>query len=246
VEEESGGSAAAEGGKDADEDQHGQGGTSGAEKAKIFLEKHRVECSSAIRDRIGSSLVVYNSIQASNKRYTTAMDLLGGKKSMSELPKGVVDIGDRRILSGGLKIDITDRKVVSTSFDDEWRCIACCHNPNRAVFKPIGCAVASYDPQVILLADQSIPAVLPTTSEKNCCKIMIVECGTLKEIVDEFIKKLGNRRVPKGSAFLIFSGTHLAEFGRRRRSGSPPWCCPSPPSCWEDATCPTSSEECTS
>jgi hypothetical protein len=60
VEEESGGSAAAEDGKDADEDQPGQGGISAAEKAKIVLEKHRVECSSAIRDRIGSSLVVYN------------------------------------------------------------------------------------------------------------------------------------------------------------------------------------------
>jgi hypothetical protein len=59
VEVEGDGSATVGGGKKADEEQHG---TSAAEKAKIFLEKHRVECSSAIRDRIGSSLVIYNSI----------------------------------------------------------------------------------------------------------------------------------------------------------------------------------------
>jgi hypothetical protein len=157
--------------------------------------------------------MVYNAIQVNTKRANVAADLLRGPKSMVENMRGLVDIGDGRILSGGLKIDIADKKVVCTSFNQEWRCLACNHTNNRSAFGVRGRATVSDTPHAVIIAGQSIPAVMPAGSDKQCFKIIIVENGSLREITEELFKLLGNRRVPKGSAVLIYSASYLAEAG---------------------------------
>jgi hypothetical protein len=64
-------------------------------------------------------------------------------------------------------------------------------------------------PQAIILADQSVLDTIPSTTNKQCLKIpvLIVENGTLKELTDEFLRLLGNRRVPKGSNVLLCSAS---------------------------------------
>jgi hypothetical protein len=188
-------------------------GALASEKAKIFLEKKREENSNQIRERLGQDNMIYNAIQVNTKRANVAADLLGGPKSTVENMRGLVDIGDGRILSGGLKIDIADKKVVCTSFDQEWRCLACNHTSNRPAFGIRGRATVSETPHVVLLADQSVPATMPVNSDKHCVKIFIVENGSLREIVEELFKMLGNRRVPKGSAILLYSAAYMAEAG---------------------------------
>jgi hypothetical protein len=44
-------------------------------------------------------------------------------------------------------------------------------------------------------------------------KIILVENADLNELVDEFLRLLGNRRVPKGSVIMLFSASHLANVG---------------------------------
>jgi hypothetical protein len=44
-------------------------------------------------------------------------------------------------------------------------------------------------------------------------QIIIVENGSIPDIIDEFQKQLGNRRVPPGSVLLIFSASHLLNVG---------------------------------
>jgi hypothetical protein len=188
-------------------------GAPASEKAKIFLEKKREENSNQIRERLGQDNMIYNAIQVNTKRTNVAADLLGGPKSTVENMRGLVDIGDGRILSGGLKIDIADKKVVCTSFDQEWRCLACNHNNNRSAFGIRGRATVSDTPHVVILADQSVPATMPANTDKHCVKILIVENGSLREIVEELFKLLGNRRVPKGSTILIYSAAYMAEAG---------------------------------
>jgi hypothetical protein len=52
---------------------------------------------------------------------------MGGEPDHLPVVEGLVEIGDGRILSGGLKIDIGAKKIVCCSFDSEWRCLQCDH-----------------------------------------------------------------------------------------------------------------------
>jgi hypothetical protein len=166
-----------------------------------------------IRERLGPDNIVYNSIQERFKQDTVASNLMGEEPVQLPHMDGLVDMGDGRILSGGLKIDIGEKKVVCCSFDSEWRCLQCEHHKEKSAFKIRGIADSSSAPQVVILADQSFPACLPSGSEKDCVKILIMEGGSLKELVEEFFSRLGNRRVPPGSAVLLFSMSWLAVTG---------------------------------
>jgi hypothetical protein len=68
-------------------------------------------------------------------------------------------------------------------------------------------------PQAVILGDQAVPAAMSITSDKQCFKILLIEGGSLQELLNEFLNKLGNRRVQPGTAILIFSASYLAEAG---------------------------------
>jgi hypothetical protein len=183
------------------------------EKAKAYLAKKRKECEDEIRRRLGPDEIVYNTIQVRSKKNSLAKELLGGSVGYTENLTGLVEIGDGRIMSGGLKIDLSEMKVTCVSFDQDWRCLACSHPSNRPVFGKWGCADLPSIPQAIILADQSVPAILPVKSAQQCIKIFILEHGSLLSLWAELEKLIGNRRVPKGSCILVFSASHLAAVG---------------------------------
>jgi hypothetical protein len=66
---------------------------------------------------------------------------------------------------------------------------------------------------VVVLSDQSFPAILPANSNENCIKILLIENGSLDDLVLEFIRLIGNRRVPPGTTILLFSASHLGAVG---------------------------------
>jgi hypothetical protein len=107
---------------------------------------------------------------------------------------------------------MADHKVISTSFDSDWRCLACAHTHTRPALTRPG-ADTNSSPLAFMLGDQSIPAILPCKSVKQCFKIIMIEHGSLRELVDELIKLVGNRRLPMGSTVLLFSATFMAETG---------------------------------
>jgi hypothetical protein len=81
------------------------------EKAKAYLDKKRKECENEIRRRLGPDDIVYNSVQVRSKKSSLAKELLGGSVRYIENLSGLVEIGDGRIMSGGLKIDLSEMKV---------------------------------------------------------------------------------------------------------------------------------------
>jgi hypothetical protein len=182
-------------------------------KVKRYLEGIRARTTLQIRERLGHDNIIYNSIQLRYKQETGARNLMCGELDHIPVVEGLVDIGDGRILSGGLKIDIGAKKVVCTSFDNEWCCFRCVHHKDKPAFKIRGVADSSCSPQIVVLADQAFPACLPSSSTKDCLKILLVEGGRLRELAAEFIERLGNRRVPPASAILLFSLTNLADVG---------------------------------
>jgi hypothetical protein len=182
-------------------------------KVKRYLEGVKAKNTSEIRERLGEDLIVYNSIQARYRRELMASNLLGGGRDSLQPMAGFVDIGDGRILSGGLKIDIDAKKVVCCSFAQDWQCLKCEQHKSRPAFKIRGVADSSCSPQVVVLSDQAFPACLPSNTAKDCIKILLMEGGSLLELVEEFFARLGNRRVPPGSTLLLYSCSNLADTG---------------------------------
>jgi hypothetical protein len=64
-----------------------------------------------------------------------------------------------------------------------------------------------------VVADQAFPACIPSTTQKDCLKIVIVEGGTVKELADELMARVGNRRLPPNSLILMYSASCLADIG---------------------------------
>jgi hypothetical protein len=55
--------------------------------------------------------------------------------------------------------------------------------------------------------------MLPTKGEEKCLVIMRNENGGILDMVDEFNKQLGNRRISLGLVILIFSAADLGNVG---------------------------------
>jgi hypothetical protein len=49
--------------------------------------------------------------------------------------------------------------------------------------------------------------------EQECLRILLVENGSVLDLVETFLRKLGNRRVPAGSVILLFSASFLQQAG---------------------------------
>jgi hypothetical protein len=155
--------------------QENKTGESIQERVKFYLEaKAKEKNSSLIRERLGPEIIVYNSIQERYQRERGADNLLGGGRVAMPPMEGFVDIGDGRVLSGGLKIDIGAKKVVCCSCDQDWQCLRCEQHKTRPAFKIRGTADSSCSPQVVVLSDQAFLACLPSNAIKDCLKIILM------------------------------------------------------------------------
>jgi hypothetical protein len=182
-------------------------------RVRAFLDKAQEKLVSDVRNRLDSEIMLYDAILDANKRATAASNLLGGPAEQANGLKSLAELGDGRFLSGGLQLCISAKKTVSTSFDTNWKCLRCGQHKQEEAFKIRGVA-DSYSPrQVVVIADQSFPACLPTDGQHDCYKIIIVENCSLEDGTVEFLKRLGNRRVPKGTVILMFSAAHLVNVG---------------------------------
>jgi hypothetical protein len=166
-----------------------------------------------IKTRLGKELLTYEAVHNGNRRSTMAANILGENIVQSPELKGWVELADGRFLSGGLNMALNTWKIISTSFDMDWTCLSCGQHGSRPAFKIRGEADSSCSTQVVVLSDQSFPAILPASGNENCIKILLIENGSLEDLVLEFIRLIGNRRVPPGTTILLFSASHLGAVG---------------------------------
>jgi hypothetical protein len=178
-------------------------------RAADFVRKKRAE---DIKQRLGRDIMAYDSIRAHNANDSKASNLLGANGTYSLFLPGMVEMGDGHMLSGGLKMALTDRRIITTSFEYNWTCLRCDNHQDRPALKLRGEA-GTGPAQAIILADQNFPALLPVSSTGQCFKIVRIKNGELLALVDELENLVGNRRIPAGSIVLIFSPSHLAKVG---------------------------------
>jgi hypothetical protein len=87
-------------------------------RVKAFLDKAHEKNVTEIRASMEEDAMLYDAISAANKRSSAAANLLGGPTAQVEGLKSLLDLGDGRILSGGLRLAITAKKIICTSFDN--------------------------------------------------------------------------------------------------------------------------------
>jgi hypothetical protein len=179
------------------------------ERANEFVRKRRVD---EIKSRLGKDMMIYQSIRARNICDTKASNLLGTVSAYAPAATGMVDTGDGRMMTGGLKMALTDKRVITCSFNYNWTCTKCEQHQDRPALRLRGEA-GSGAAQAIVLSDQNFPAVLPVSGTEQCLKIVRIENGGLLELTDELLNLVGNRRVPPGSIVLLLSPTHLTKVG---------------------------------
>jgi len=115
--------------------------------------------------------------------------------------------GDNRT-SLAFERHVFERKSnVTLSFDPKsMQCVLCL---SRGPHDVVNCA----DRSVFVLSDQSFPAVLPSTTGKDCVKIVRVENGSLWDLVNTFLDVTRGHSIPKGSLIVLSSAVHLADVG---------------------------------
>jgi hypothetical protein len=141
-----------------------------------------------IKVRMGEDYMCYSSIAGLVKKASEAPDLLGGTKKAAEMCRGLVEIGDGRILSGGLQLAISTKRIVCTSFDRDWKCLRCGTHGQEPAFKIRGVANSNSPRQAVILADQTFPAYLPAEGQAKCLKIILLENGSTPDLIDEFFQ----------------------------------------------------------
>jgi hypothetical protein len=183
------------------------------QRAKEYIQKIKAKNVAEIKSKMAKDKLAYYSIRARNAREMTSCSLTDGRQLVYTPLEGMVEMGECRLMSSGLKLDLKKKRIVTTSFNKDWSCLACGPHGNLPAFNVRGGASGTGGRQVVILADQCFPPILPASGEEKCLIILRIENGGLPALVDEFLDLFGNRLFPAGSVILVSSPSHLAQVG---------------------------------
>ena len=187
-------------------------------KAKAYIKRKKNEQMAAIRSSLGDKLLTYDAINTANRRKMAASYL---QSEAGRLDEGCGDGGD--FLSNGdgrsakmcLKVNLLRKMTVSFSFDPVSKTCSLC--PMRMHHPVLGSPAADSrgiaDREVIVLGDQAMPPLLPSSSEQNCVRLIRIEFGSIPDLVKILLELLEGRKLSPGSIILIFSASHISNVG---------------------------------
>ena len=114
-----------------------------------------------------------------------------------------------------LHVNLLRKTTVSHSFDPQRKvCVLCSERgPHPVLGREAGDNRRQAEREVILLGDQALPPLLPSSSELNCMRIIRLEFGSLHQLVSILLDLLEGRKLCPGSLILLFSVTHIAQVG---------------------------------
>ena len=114
-----------------------------------------------------------------------------------------------------LHVNLLRKTTVSHSFDPQRKvCVLCSERgPHPVLGRVAGDNRRQAEREVILLGDQALPPLLPSSSELNYMRIIRLEFGSLHQLVSILLDLLEGRKLCLGSLILLFSVTHIAQVG---------------------------------
>jgi hypothetical protein len=178
-------------------------------RARQYIAKQKEKFVMEIKEKLGKELLAYDSIRAFSAHVSKPVNGGDGVNAI----EGMVDLGERRLLASSLRFDMKSKRISSASFQEDWTCLHCGAHGNKPAFKKRGEAGTSSGEQAVVLSDQCFPPILPAKGGEKCLKILRIENGSILDLVDEFLRLLGNHIFPAGSVVLLGSPSHLGKVG---------------------------------
>jgi hypothetical protein len=186
---------------------------SAVEKAKEFIKAAAEKKIKEILESLGEDALAYNMIRKANEKKHRQKDLKSGEMSY------IADCGTFLSTLDG-RMRIVEASVILGQ-QESWtyrfrlrtmECIGCPLHVNYTPFPRRGTNVKG-GRQAIWLTDQSMPPILPATSQQQCIKIVRLENGTLQELAEGLVRTLSGRQVAAGSTVLLTSVTNMTAAG---------------------------------
>jgi hypothetical protein len=152
-------------------------------------------------------------VKAANRAALSATDLRTKEKLPAADPGDFTSGLDGRMRLVHLNVVLGQKKSWSYSFEPRsMQCIGCRNHLNTISFPMRGSGARS-GRQVIWLADQSMPALLPSPTALGCIKIVRLESGMLRDLAEGLVLLLSGRQLAAGSIVLMTSATNMSLAG---------------------------------
>ncbi len=172
-------------------------------KADAFIKEKREKAMETAKGNLGPQRLVYEANKKARIEALATANLSGGTTTCGVDQFDLYSGADGRAGRATVKCALQNNENASFSFSPEtWTCSICQENPNHGLRSQ----------EVIILSDQSYPAIYPGDGDKQCVCIIRLEFGTLAELTNLLIR-IGKNKVPAESIILISSAHYLSEVG---------------------------------
>jgi hypothetical protein len=139
---------------------------------------------------------------------------LGASNSTAGSVGSFVNADDKRHNLTTHRHDHTHTRNISFSFNPESLQCNTCSGEHRVLRRSVeGGDVGMDNPPLFVLSDQNFPCMVPVEGEGECLKIILVENGSLADLVEVFLGVTRGFDVPVGAVVLMASASHAAAVG---------------------------------
>ena len=170
------------------------------DRAKAYVKKKKDEQTAAIKLSLGDKALTYDAINAANRRKMAAPYLqseAGHKDEGFGNGGDFLSSSDGRVSKAILHVNLLRKTTVSYSFDPQRKVCMQCHvrGPHPVLGKALGDGRREAVREVVLLGDQALPPLLPSSSELNCMRFVRLEFGGLHQLVSILLDLLEGQKL---------------------------------------------------
>ena len=182
-------------------------------RARLHLVKKRAEAEEAIKRTMGNSRATYEAILTAKAKLAAGVLNLNGEPGTTTLSTGTFALaGDGRHAAAFNCYDMSTKQSTSTSFDPVGLvCHTCTAKSGHHILQQqSGMRTAG---ALFCLADHCFPAVLSSSSNQACPRIIRVEYGSITDVVDKLKRLLRTSKLPPNSVILVGLPSYLDRVG---------------------------------
>jgi hypothetical protein len=178
-----------------------------AARRKIIEEK-----GAEFKRRINWDWLEYEAVQKKNLELMSAWNCDTGENTEAPKLGSFINTMDGRVMKTGIRTSLNQKRIATASFHvPTWKCIGCTGHEGSKFWRDK--RDKDNHKEVIVLADQAYPPILPCHGKQQCIKIIRVENGSIQSLTSEFLNLGRGYTLGTGSVVLIFSASHMAMAG---------------------------------
>jgi hypothetical protein len=183
------------------------------ERSRAFVQAAYRKKIDDIVESMSDDILQYRAVNNEKARIMEVTDLRTGETKPGPDLGSMLTSLDGRMRIVDLEVNLGQKMVWTYSISRRtMECIGCSKHFNVISFPRRGTGGRG-GLQAVWLCDQSMPPILPSSSELGCVKIFRMEHGMLADLADGLVRLLSARQIAAGSVVLLCSLTNMAIAG---------------------------------